>query len=74
MTGGHRPWFARVRMVIDLPLIGQLPYRMNVSRFIVTRMAREHVYTDPGWLSGDRLSAKPAGALVADTLRPGGCA
>jgi hypothetical protein len=35
-------------MVIDLPLIGQLPYRMNVSRFIVTRMAREHVYSDPG--------------------------
>jgi pimeloyl-ACP methyl ester carboxylesterase len=74
MTGGHRPWFARVRMVIDLPLIGQLLYRMNVSRFIVTRMAREHVYSDPGWLSGDRLFAKLAGALVADTLRPGGCA
>jgi hypothetical protein len=33
---------------------------MNVSRFIVTRMAREHVYNDPTWLSGRRLSAKLA--------------
>jgi pimeloyl-ACP methyl ester carboxylesterase len=60
MTSGYRPWFARVRTVIDLPLIGQLLYRMNVSRFVVTRMAREHVYSDPGWLSGARLSAKLA--------------
>lgn len=57
---GYRPWFARVRTAIDLPLIGQLLYRVNVSRFIVTRMAREHVYSDPDWLSGDRLSAKLA--------------
>jgi pimeloyl-ACP methyl ester carboxylesterase len=57
---GYRAWFARVRAAIDLPLIGQLLYRMNVSRFIVTRMAREHVYSDPTWLSGGRLSAKLA--------------
>jgi hypothetical protein len=29
-----------------------------MSRFVVTRMARGHIYEDPGWLSGDRLSAK----------------
>jgi pimeloyl-ACP methyl ester carboxylesterase len=57
---GYRPWFARVRKAIDLPLIGQLLCRINVSRFVVTRMAREHVYSDPDWLSGDRLSAKLA--------------
>jgi pimeloyl-ACP methyl ester carboxylesterase len=57
---GYRPWFARVRAVVDLPLIGQLLYRINVSRFIVTRMAREHVYSDPDWLLGNRLSAKLA--------------
>ena len=32
--------------------------RVNVSRFVVARMAREHVYEDPAWLSGDRLDAK----------------
>jgi pimeloyl-ACP methyl ester carboxylesterase len=57
---GYRPWFAGVRKAFDLPLIGQLLYRINVSRFVVTRMAREHVYSDPDWLSGDRLSAKLA--------------
>jgi pimeloyl-ACP methyl ester carboxylesterase len=57
---GYRPWFARVRRAIDLRLIGQILYRINVSRFIVTRMAREHVYSDRDWLSGDRLSSKLA--------------
>jgi pimeloyl-ACP methyl ester carboxylesterase len=56
---GYRSWFARVRTAIDLPLIGQVLYRINVSRFIKS-MAREHVYSDPDWLSGDRLSTKLA--------------
>jgi pimeloyl-ACP methyl ester carboxylesterase len=60
MMGGNRHWFGRVRTVIDLPLIGQLLYRMNVSRFVLERMARGHVYSDPGWLSGDRMTAKLA--------------
>lgn len=66
MIGGYRPWFARIRAAINLPLIGQLLYRANVSRFVVTRMAREHVYSKPDWLSGDRLSAK-----LAVTCSPG---
>ncbi|MCC8973199.1 alpha/beta fold hydrolase [Bradyrhizobium brasilense] len=57
---GYRPWFARVRAAIDWPLIGQLLYRINVSRFVVTSMAREHVYSEADWLSGDRLAAKLA--------------
>ena len=60
MSPFDRPWFAGVRTAIDLPLIGQVLYRMNVSRFIVTSMAREHVYSNSDWLSGDRLSAKLA--------------
>ena len=58
MMGGQRPWFAHVRVGVDHWGIGPLLYRLNMSRFVVTRMAREHVYEDPGWLSGDRLSAK----------------
>ena len=60
MMGGQRPWFAHIRVVVDHWAIGPLLYRLNMSRFVVTRMAREHVYEDPGWLSGDRLSAKLA--------------
>jgi pimeloyl-ACP methyl ester carboxylesterase len=60
MMGGERSWFARVRAAIDQPLIGPLLYRLNVGRFVISKMARGHVYSDPGWLTGDRLAAKLA--------------
>jgi pimeloyl-ACP methyl ester carboxylesterase len=66
MIGGHRPWFAQVRHAVDRRIVGPLLYRLNVSRFVVTRMANEHVYGDPLWLSGDRLAAK-----LAVTRAPG---
>jgi pimeloyl-ACP methyl ester carboxylesterase len=66
MMGGQRPWFARAREIIDYPVIGSLLYRLNVSRYVVTKMAREHVYSDPGWLTGDHLAAK-----LAVTRAPG---
>jgi pimeloyl-ACP methyl ester carboxylesterase len=58
MMGGQRPWFARVRAAVDHRGIGPLLYRLNVSRFVVAKMAKEHVYSDPNWLTGDRLEAK----------------
>jgi pimeloyl-ACP methyl ester carboxylesterase len=58
MMGGHRPWFTRVRAAVDHRGIGPLLYRLNVSPFVVAKMAREHVYSDPDWLTGDRLAAK----------------
>lgn len=60
MIGAYRPWFARARKIVDLPIIGQFLYRLNVNRFVVVRMAREHVYSDPNWLSGDSLRSKLA--------------
>jgi pimeloyl-ACP methyl ester carboxylesterase len=60
MMDGARQWFARVRAVIDAPVIGPLLYRLNVSGFVVSRMARGHVYSDPAWLTGDRLVEKLA--------------
>jgi len=66
MVGGGRPWFASVRAAVDIPVFGSLLYRINVSRFVVSKMAREHVYGDPSWLSGDRLAAK-----LAVTRAPG---
>ena len=60
MMDGARQWFARVRAVIDAPVIGPLLYRLNVSGFVVSRMARGHVYSDPAWLTIDRLVEKLA--------------
>ena len=57
---GQRSWFARIRGVLDRPVVGSLLYRMNVTQFVILRMARGHVYDDPAWLSGQRLSAKVA--------------
>lgn len=66
MMGGHRPWFDRVRAAIDNPLFGRALYRLNVSRPVIKMMAREHVYTDPAWLSNQRLATK-----LAVTQAPG---
>ncbi len=57
---GQRSWFPRIRGVLDRPVVGPMLYRMNVSRFLILKMARGHVYDDPEWLSGQRLSAKLA--------------
>ena len=66
MMGGDRPWFSRVRAMIDHPIVGPFLYRLNVSRFVMQKMAREHVYGDPEWLRGSRLSEK-----LAVTRAPG---
>ena len=42
----------------DVPLLGQLLYRLNVNRFTVRMMARGHVYSDTAWLAGERLAQK----------------
>ncbi|WAC27149.1 alpha/beta fold hydrolase [Ancylobacter sp. SL191] len=58
MMQGPRPWFARIRAAVDAPLIGPLLYRLNLSGPVIARMARQHVYSDPGWLVGPRLAEK----------------
>lgn len=60
VLNGQRSWFGRIRAAVDSPVVGPLLYRMNVSRFVVSKMTREHVYDDPEWLSGERLSSKLA--------------
>jgi pimeloyl-ACP methyl ester carboxylesterase len=58
MTGGDRPLFAKIRRIIELPGLGHLLYRLNVSAFVVRRMVSGHVYSDPAWLRGERLMDK----------------
>jgi pimeloyl-ACP methyl ester carboxylesterase len=58
MIGGDRPLFAKIRRIIELPGLGHLLYRLNVSSFVVRRMVSGHVYSDPAWLRGERLMDK----------------
>jgi pimeloyl-ACP methyl ester carboxylesterase len=58
MAGGDRPLFARIRRLIELPVLGPLLYRLNVSSFVVRRMVAGHVYSDTAWLAGERLVEK----------------
>ena len=60
MVDGQRRWFARVRGAVDHPVAGPLLYSLNVSGPVIDRMAREHVYSDPAWLAGERAFAKRA--------------
>jgi pimeloyl-ACP methyl ester carboxylesterase len=60
MMGGKRSlgeWIARIG---DLPVLGQLVYRLNVNAPLIRMMAREHVYVDPDWLKGERFDQKLA--------------
>lgn len=60
MASARKPWFSRLVTAVDAPLIGPLIYRLNVSRFVVEKMAFGHVYRDPGFLSEDRFAQKMA--------------
>jgi pimeloyl-ACP methyl ester carboxylesterase len=60
MMGGRRragEWVARAS---DLPVLGQLLYRLNVNRSMVRKMARGHVYADPNWLTDEHFTQKMA--------------
>ena len=58
VAGGERPFFAKIRSAIEMPGIGSLLYRLNVNSFVVGKMVAGHVYSDPTWLSGERLIEK----------------
>ena len=42
----------------DLPVLGQILYRLNVNRAMVRKMARGHVYADPDWLTEERFTKR----------------
>ncbi|PTM43009.1 alpha/beta hydrolase [Bosea sp. 124] len=60
MSGGQRPWFARVRAAIDAPVLGHALYALNLSRPVIRKMVTEHVYSDPSWLTPARFQSKQA--------------
>ena len=60
VMGKRHKAFARIARAGDLPVIGQLLYRMNVNPFMVRMMALGHVYRDPAALPERVLAEKLA--------------
>jgi hypothetical protein len=58
MMGGRKPIQQRVRRWVHAPLIGELLYRLNVSRPVVRMMYRRHVFADPEFLSDGLLAER----------------
>jgi len=58
MGEARRPLYARIRRAIELPAFGQFLYRLNVSRPVVAKMMRAHVYADPAKVEAAVLRAK----------------
>jgi len=55
----RRPgWLARVVGAVDMPGLGPLLYRLNLSDPVIRMMARAHVYSDPAWLTPAGLAEK----------------
>src|SRR6476469_782379 len=60
MMNGRRDIGERIARAAQWPIVGPLLYRLNVNRASLRMMARGHVYSDPSWLTGERLAQKMA--------------
>ena len=58
MLDRRPPFLERLCRLADLPGIGPLVYRLNVNQFMMRHMAAGHVYTEPAFLTGERLRQK----------------
>ena len=66
MMSGRKPIQGCIRRLIQAPVIGELLYRLNVSRPVVRMMYRRHVFADPAFLTDDLLTDR-----VRLTRQPG---
>jgi pimeloyl-ACP methyl ester carboxylesterase len=60
VMGKRHSAFGRIAHAGDLPVVGDLLYRLNVNPFMVRMMALGHVYRDPGALPERLLAEKLA--------------
>ncbi|GEP09669.1 alpha/beta fold hydrolase [Methylobacterium gnaphalii] len=51
-------WFGRIRRALERPVTGEWLYRLNVSRPVIGRMMRAHVYADPTHVTPEVIAAK----------------
>jgi pimeloyl-ACP methyl ester carboxylesterase len=60
MMNGRRPFLSGSCKLVDLPVFGQMLYKLNVNRLVVRYMAAGHVYAEPSWLDDRREREKLA--------------
>jgi pimeloyl-ACP methyl ester carboxylesterase len=60
VIGKRHAAFRHIARAGDLPVVGDLIYRLNVNPLMVRMMALGHVYRDPGALAPDKLAEKLA--------------
>lgn len=60
MTGRRLGVFRALARAVDLPIVGESLYRLNINRPVINMMARGHVYADPSWLTPERMAEKRA--------------
>lgn len=58
MARRRLPLFRGMARAVDLPLVGSALYRLNVNGPVIGMMARGHVYSDPSWLTPERMARK----------------
>lgn len=52
------PWFGRIRKAVEMPILGEALYRINISPPIIGRMMRAHVYADADHVTPGVIRAK----------------
>lgn len=52
------PLFGRIRRAVELPVLGEALYRVNVSSPVIGRMMRAHVYAQPAHVTPEVIAAK----------------
>jgi pimeloyl-ACP methyl ester carboxylesterase len=60
MMGRKHTVFAQISRMVDWPMVGDFLYRLNVNRFMVRKMALDHVYAESSTLSDARFEEKMA--------------
>ena len=60
MGNKRRLLLARLRKAVETPGVGHLLYGLNVSKPVMRKMMRAHVYTDPATMSEELMDRKTA--------------
>lgn len=60
MGNERRPFFAKLRSVVETPVVGPALFRLNVNDRMMRRMMKSHVYADPDFVTDEIVAAKSA--------------
>lgn len=58
MGEARRHWFGRIRRAVEMPVVGEALYRVNISGPIIRKMMRAHVYADAAHVTPEVIAAK----------------